>query len=86
MEFKTIVGIVAGVLTSISSLPQIIKVFKDKKAEAISPFMFFVLLAGNLSWSYYGILLNDWPIICTNIFAAFLDVTMIILNYKYSSK
>ncbi|MDQ7949664.1 MAG: SemiSWEET family transporter [Pedobacter sp.] len=84
MDIKIIVGTLAGILTSISSVPQIVKVIRDKKAQAISPVMFFVLLAGNLGWTYYGTLLTDWPIICTNAFAAMLDVCMIILNYKYN--
>jgi MtN3 and saliva related transmembrane protein len=84
MEVKTLIGIAAGVLTSISALPQIIKVIKDKKVQAISPIMFFVLLGGNSLWCYYGILLSDLPIICTNAFSAILDVLMIFLNYKYS--
>ncbi len=84
MDIKTIVGITAGVLTAASSLPQIIKIIKEKEVEAVSPFMFFVLLAGNGLWVYYGVLINDIPIICTNMIAILLDLTMIFLNYRYS--
>jgi MtN3 and saliva related transmembrane protein len=86
MELKTMIGIAAGVLTAAASLPQIIKTLKDKEAKAVSPVMFFVLLAGNSLWCYYGVLLKDWPIIITNAFSAFLDIVMIALNYKYGKR
>jgi MtN3 and saliva related transmembrane protein len=86
MELKPIIGIAAGVLTAAASLPQIIKTLKDKEAEAVSPVMFFVLLAGNSLWCYYGVLLKDWPIMITNGFSVCLDVVMIFLNYKYSKR
>ena len=86
MDIKIIVGVSAGVLTAVSSLPQIFKVLKDKKAQAVSPLMFFVLLAGNGLWCWYGILLGEVPIIATNAFSFVCDIIMIVLNYKYSKK
>jgi MtN3 and saliva related transmembrane protein len=86
MEIKTIIGFAAGVLTAVSSLPQIIKVLKDKKAQAVSPVMFFVLLGGNALWCWYGILLGEMPIIVTNAFSVVCDLVMIVLNYRYSKK
>lgn len=56
MEAKLIIGISAGVLTAISSIPQIIKVIKGKKAQDVSPIMFFVLLLGNTLWCNQRIL------------------------------
>ncbi|MFA6276817.1 MAG: SemiSWEET family transporter [Pedobacter sp.] len=86
MDVKTIIGFSAGILTAISSVPQIVKILKEKKAQAVSPLMFFVLLAGNLLWCWYGVLLNELPIILTNAFSAVCDIFMIVLNYKYSKK
>jgi len=84
MDIKTIVGVTAGVLTAVSSLPQIFKIIKNKKADAVSPGMFFVLLAGNAMWSWDGILLMEWPIIITNVFSFCCAVVMIFLNYRYT--
>ncbi|MFI5452946.1 SemiSWEET family sugar transporter [Pedobacter sp. UC225_61] len=86
MDVKTIIGFSAGILTAISSIPQIVKIFKEKKAQAVSPLMFFVLLAGNLLWCWYGIVLNELPITLTNAFSAVCDILMIVLNYRYSKK
>ena len=84
MELKLTIGLIAGVLTSIASLPQIIKIIKEKDAQNVSPFMFFVLLLGNFTWCYYGFLLKDIPILVTNAFAVLLDIIMIVLNYRYT--
>jgi MtN3 and saliva related transmembrane protein len=86
MDIKPIVGIAAGILTAASTLPQIIKIIRNKEAEAVSPVMFFILLAGNSLWCFYGVLLADFPIICTNAFSVILNIVMIYLNYKYSKK
>ncbi|TCD00251.1 hypothetical protein EZ449_20875 [Pedobacter frigidisoli] len=86
MEIKTIIGISAGVLTAVSILPQILKVLREKKAQAVSPLMFFVLLAGNLLWCWYGLILNELPIVVTNAFSVGCDILMIVVNYKYSKR
>ena len=85
MDLKFIVGISAGIFTAVSTIPQIIKVIRDKKASDISPLMFMVLLAGNTLWCWYGVMLSDLPIIITNAFSSICDVLMIVLNYRYSN-
>lgn len=67
MEFVQILGLTAGLLTSISSLPQLLKILKDKKAEDISKLMFWALIAGVALWVVYGFMKKDLPIIITNI-------------------
>lgn len=86
MDIKTIIGISAGVLTAASSIPQIVKLLKEKKAQAVSPIMYFVLLVGNALWCWYGLLLGELPIVITNAFSVVCDILMILLNYRYSKK
>ncbi len=83
MKFIEIWGLVAGIFTSSSVLPQIIKTIKEKKAEQVSPFMFAVMMTGNAMWIYYGIYKGDIAIISTNILAISLCVFMLILHFKY---
>jgi len=83
IEVTKVVGIVAGVFTGASMLPQIIKMFKEKKASQVSLFMLLILITGLSGWIWYGFLKEDWPIIVTNIFSLTLNVIMIILRYKY---
>jgi MtN3 and saliva related transmembrane protein len=78
-----IVGITAGVFTGASMLPQVIKMFKEKKASQVSVYMIVILIVGLSLWTWYGFLKEDWPIIVTNLFSLTLNIIMIILRYKY---
>ncbi len=78
-----LIGMIAGILTSMSLMPQLIKTFKTKTAEEISLVMLFTLMLGIALWIYYGILRKDLPIIIKNAFSFLLNVTLIGLRLKY---
>jgi MtN3 and saliva related transmembrane protein len=83
MQLITLTGLAAGTLTSLSMLPQLIKLFREKKAENISVFAFVVLIGGLTLWVVYGFLKSDLPLIITNIAALLINITMIALSLKY---
>lgn len=83
MDFTSIIGLVAGILTASSLLPQLIKTVKEKKADEISMGMLVILLAGISLWIVYGIKKNDFPIIATNAFSLLLNIIMMVLRFKY---
>ncbi len=78
-----IIGIVAGICTGISLLPQLIKIIKDKKADDISYLMLFTLLCGLGGWIWYGILKEDYPIIVTNSFSFLVNTIIIFFTFKF---
>jgi MtN3 and saliva related transmembrane protein len=80
------IGIIAGVFTATSMLPQLIKVIKEKKAEDISLLMLIVLLTGISLWVVYGIMKKDMPIIATNAFSLLVNVLMIFFRIKYKDR
>jgi MtN3 and saliva related transmembrane protein len=79
-----IIGIIAGVLTSSSMLPQLIKTIKTKEVSDISIYIFLMLITGNSLWAYYGFLHQDTPIIATNILSVLLNSIMLFLKIKLS--
>lgn len=83
MELIEILGLVAGICTSSSLIPQLVKTIKLRKAEDVSPFMFIVMMTGNALWIYYGVDKSDLPIIATNILALSLNIAMLVLKYKF---
>ncbi len=83
LGFINIIGIVAGIFTAVSMLPQLIKTFKKKKSEEISVFMLVILNLGIATWIYYGILRKDNPIIFTNSFSFLVNLTLLLLHFKY---
>ncbi len=78
------VGILAGVLTSTAMIPQLIKTIKEKNAENISPFMVIILILGTGTWSYYGVLKDDLPIIITNGFSCLVNSVMLFFKVKFT--
>lgn len=85
MDKTQIVGIIAGTLTSVASIPQLVKIIQKKKVEDISLGMVLFLILGISVWVYYGILRNDWPVIITNSFSLLVNITLLIL-YKVFKK
>ena len=83
MEKTEWVGIIAGILTASSMLPQVIKVLKEKKAENISLLMVFVLISGVCLWIVYGVMRKDLPIIATNAFSLLVNLVLMVLRIRY---
>ncbi len=86
MNYEEILGLVAGVFTSVSQLPQLIKTIKEKEAKNLSLGMMIMLIVGVSLWIYYGFLKNDFPIIATNIFSDLVNVTLLFVSIRYKKK
>jgi len=86
MDSTGYIGIVAGVLTSVSLLPQLIKIIKEKKADDISYFTLGVLVTGVATWVWYGVRKSDIPIIVTNAFSVLVNLLVIFFTIRYKKK
>lgn len=86
MALSTVVGILASVLTGVSLLPQLVKIFKEKRAESIAVGMLVLLFAGLSAWIYYGFLKNDWIIILSNSFSLVINIIIAILSVRYKNR
>ncbi|HWI91104.1 MAG TPA: SemiSWEET transporter [Flavisolibacter sp.] len=86
MNWTQVIGIAAGICTSTSLIPQVVKTIKKKKAEDVSLGMLLVLATGIILWIVYGIKKNDIPIIATNAFSLLVNIAMVILGVKYKNK
>lgn len=77
------VGGLAGFLTTIAFLPQVVKIWTTKSAEDISAVTFSVFVAGLVLWLVYGLMLQALPIILANIFTLLLAATVLVLKFCY---
>jgi MtN3 and saliva related transmembrane protein len=84
MNLIKIIGFAAGVITTASFLPQIIKTWKSKSAKDLSLGMFLIYFTGIALWLAYGIILNDLPLIVAN--ACTLVLSSILLIFKIQFK
>jgi len=73
---EDVVGTLAGILTSVAMLPQLVKVLKEKNVEDLSALMLCVLITGLSLWVWYGILKGEWPIILSNSFAVLVNICL----------
>ncbi|HJY12927.1 MAG TPA: SemiSWEET transporter [Flavobacterium sp.] len=81
-----ILGIVAGVLTSVAMIPQLIKVIREKNVEDLSWVMIIVLITGLSLWVWYGIMRDELPIILSNAFAVLVNLTLLVCYILFRKK
>ncbi len=83
METATIIGILAGTLTTTSLVPQVVKAWKTRHTRDVSMFMFLMLFTGVGLWLIYGLAIGDLPVILANTVTIVLVVTMIVLKLRF---
>ncbi|MEO5581552.1 MAG: SemiSWEET transporter [Saprospiraceae bacterium] len=86
MEWITIVGISASICTAVASVPQLIKILKEKKADDISLIMILVLVVGLGIWVYYGVLKEDYIIVIANSIPCLVNMMIGVMTIIYSKK
>jgi MtN3 and saliva related transmembrane protein len=77
------IGILAGILTAVSLIPQIVKIVREKKSENISFAYLSILLAGLAMWVVYGVLRKDVPVIATNVTSIVINLVTVFVGLKY---
>ncbi|MBW4549709.1 MAG: SemiSWEET transporter [Aphanocapsa sp. GSE-SYN-MK-11-07L] len=83
IDYITTLGLVAGVLTTIAYLPQLIKTWKSKSADDLSWSMLIILCLGIVLWLVYGVYVHDLPIIAANIVTLLFAAVILILKIRY---
>ena len=83
MELIESVGFAAGILVTISSLPQLIKSWKTKSTKDISISWLLINLTGQILWIFYGILKNSLSLVVMSSVTFAMVVSVLILKIKY---
>lgn len=86
MELMTIVGTAASVLTTISMLPQLIRIARDKRSETLSWWVPVILILGTGLWTWYGVLRHDWIIIVSNGISVVINALVLVLSMVYRNR
>ena len=85
MSTTTMVGFLAGFLTTISFLPQVVKTWKSRSASDLSWGMFSVFSVGVMFWLIYGFLIQEPPIILWNSVTLALVLAILVMKLKFDS-
>lgn len=80
----TWVGLVAGLLTSVASIPQVIKTWRSRHARDLSIWQPLLLSAGVALWLVYGMLIRDLPLIIANITPLVCNLLLTAMKLHFS--
>ena len=83
MNWKDLLGFIAGAITNVGFIPQVWRLFKLKSAHEISLPFILLFLVGVGCWLAYGILLNLPPVIWWNAVATAMMCVMLYAKLKY---
>ena len=77
------IGIVAGTLTTIAFVPQLVRIVKTRSAHDISWWMFGIFSVGVALWLWYGLRLAALPVILANVVTLALALAILVLKWRY---
>ncbi len=76
-------GLLAGALTAVAFVPQIVRIARTRSAYDISWLLFGILGLGSMLWLWYGIRIGSLPLMATNVLTLSLQVTIFALKWRY---
>ena len=76
-------GYCAAILTTVSFVPQLLRVWRLRSARDISLTMFLAFSLGVFLWLIYGISLHSIPIILANGVTLALSLAILILKIRF---
>ena len=83
MDTTILIGYMAGTLTTISFLPQVIRSWRTRSTHDISFVMLTLFGLGMLLWAVYGFWLGSLPIILANTITLALVVVLVAMKVRY---
>lgn len=79
-------GVVAGLCSMTSFVPQILKILRERDASAISLVMYAVTIVGFACWTTYGALTGSWPVTVSNAICLVLVITIFALRLRFGGE
>jgi len=80
------IGSIAAVCTTISFVPQLVRVWQRKSASDISLSMFLLFSFGVACWLVYGIGIGSAPITAANAVTLALALAILTLKLRYDKR
>lgn len=82
--WANVVGTGAALCSIASFAPQMIKIWREKDASAVSLKTYSLTVVGFILWTTYGVLSGAWPIILSNSCALAMSAVVLALKWKFS--
>jgi MtN3 and saliva related transmembrane protein len=81
-----IIGYLAATMTTVSFLPQLIRVVKLRSARDISLGMFLIFTLGTIFWLIYGLLSHSLPVAIANGVTLILSASILSLKLRFDAR
>lgn len=78
-----LIGFTAGILMTITMIPQIVKSYKTKSVKDISLLMLVLYVIAALLWMIYGILIKSAPVAIMDGLTFIIGLTQVFMKIKY---
>lgn len=82
IEHREWAGYLAGLLTTLSFLPQVLKTLRERRADGISLAMYAMFCAGVALWILYGVLMWSPPMIIANTITLLLAGAVLVMKLR----
>jgi MtN3 and saliva related transmembrane protein len=86
MDTTTILGYIAGALTTMSLVPQVMKIWKTKSARDVSLGMFLIFSIGISLWIAFGFSIHSMPVIVANSVSLLLGFVVLWMKFKFNGR
>jgi len=86
MRLTSLLGFIAGILTTISFVPQVLHAWRSKSCDDLSWGMLLTFSGGVVLWLVYGIRLRAMPIIVANAVTLALLLAIMALKSRYAAR
>lgn len=83
MNLTEILGLIAGFLTTMSFIPQVVKTWRSRSARDLSLVMFLLYCVGVFLWMIYGVMIDQLPVILWNIITLILASVILFFKIKF---
>jgi len=77
------VSAIAAILTTGAFVPQALHLLRHKETKAISLLMYVAFALGVALWLWFGVLIDNWPMIVANAITLALALAIIGMKLRY---
>jgi MtN3 and saliva related transmembrane protein len=83
MTITDAIGFGGATCTTLAFVPQVLKIWRTRSVNDISLTMYLVFFVGLVQWLIYGILLDSWPMILSNIVTIVLTGAVLLMKLRF---
>lgn len=83
MNHTELIGYLAGALTTLAFIPQVLHTWRLRSAHGVSLGMYVIFASGVALWLAYGLLLGAWPLVVANSATLALALSILVMKIRY---